>query len=245
MTGGYDGYDSLRANSPIRVQQGLRETVIYVIGHQEAKQILGDHKRFVKDFRNTLQLEERGLARSGTDTYSLLYNNMLNTDRPDHTRLRALVSKAFTNRQIQSLAPRIQEIAEQLIDGFEFEGEIDLIDAYAFPLPIIVICELLGVPVEDRDKFRKWSHAFIGITDDETSYGQSLYEFVRTLSSFLLRPIAIQLRFRMRPPWTSSANRINTWDLATGFIVASALRWLAWRPEVPSTLCCDGFQPFG
>ncbi len=185
MTNIYDRYDQFRDSGSIITQQGLQSTTVYVIGHQEAKQILGDQKRFVKDFRNTLPPEQRPQVEPSTDMFSLIYNNMLNTDRPDHTRLRALVSQAFTNRHIQSLAPRIQEIADQLIDGFEARDEIDLIEAYAFPLPIIVICELLDIPLADRDKFRKWSHAFLGIADDQTSYVQSLYEFVQYIGEMI------------------------------------------------------------
>lgn len=116
---------------------------------------------------------------------SMIYDNMLGTDAPDHTRLRALVSRAFTARQIQTLAPRIQQIVDGLIDGFEHKQEVELIEAYAFPLPIIVICELLGAPIEDRDKFRVWSHAFLGIASDQLAYIQSLQEFVSYIGQMI------------------------------------------------------------
>jgi cytochrome P450 len=181
----YERYDQMRSNGPIIARPGYQGMALYVIGHHEAKEILGDHRRFVKDFRNTLPPEERPQAQASNDMFGLLYDNMLNKDRPDHTRLRALVSKAFTNRQIQALAPRIQENADQLIVEFEAKGEVDLIEVYAFPLPIIVICELLGVPIEDRGKFRKWSHAFIGIADDELSYVNSLTDFVQYIGRMI------------------------------------------------------------
>jgi cytochrome P450 len=75
--------------------------------------------------------------------------------------LRRLVSKAFTPRLIERMRPRVQEIADALLDAVEEGGEMDLIDDYAFPLPIIVIAELLGVPAEDRNKFREWSNAAV------------------------------------------------------------------------------------
>ncbi|GIF15438.1 cytochrome P450 family protein [Actinoplanes teichomyceticus] len=87
--------------------------------------------------------------------------HMLAVDPPDHTRLRRLVSAAFTARRIEALRPRIEQIATELLDAIDGETEADLIDAFAFPLPIQVICELLGVPVEDRDDFRDWSNAVV------------------------------------------------------------------------------------
>ncbi len=185
MTNSYDQYNDLHTSGPIIVQSGYQGATAYVIGHQEAKQILGDHKRFVKDVQNTLPPSQRSPSEPGNDLFTLLYHNMLSTDEPDHTRLRALVSKAFTRRRIQSMAPRIQEIADQLIDEFETKGEVDLIEAYAFPLPIIVICELLGIPIEDRDKFRAWSHAFLGIAYDEASYFQLLNDFVQYIGQVI------------------------------------------------------------
>jgi cytochrome P450 len=97
--------------------------------------------------------------------------HLLNVDPPDHTRLRKLVAKAFTARRVAGLRPRIEAITADLLDAMaarftvldETAGEdaVDLIEAFAFPLPVTVICELLGVPLSDRDKFRDWSHAFV------------------------------------------------------------------------------------
>jgi cytochrome P450 len=87
---------------------------------------------------------------------------MLGADPPDHTRLRRLVSAAFTTRRIEALRPGIERIADELLDAMAGRHEADLIDAFAFPLPIQVICELLGVPAEDRDRFRDWSDVIVG-----------------------------------------------------------------------------------
>ncbi len=179
MSNYYDRYEQLHAEGPFISQQHYMGRTIYVIGQKEAKQILGDHKRFVKDFQNTLPPEQRTPKVQSNDLFSLLYDTMLSTDAPDHTRLRALISKAFTNRQVQAMAPRIQQIADKLIDDFEAKGSGDLLDLYAFPLPIIVICELLGIPAKDRDKFRVWSHAFLGISMNDHTYVESLMAFVQ------------------------------------------------------------------
>ena len=83
--------------------------------------------------------------------------NMLFRDPPDHTRLRGLVSQAFTPRMVEQLRPRIEAIANQLVAAAFAKPDTDLIRDVAFPLPIIVIAEMLGVPPEDRDQFKAWS----------------------------------------------------------------------------------------
>jgi pimeloyl-[acyl-carrier protein] synthase len=87
--------------------------------------------------------------------------NMLNHDPPDHTRLRGLVNKAFTPRVLERLRPHIAAITDQLLDEAEARGRTDLVADLAFPLPAIVIAELLGVPSADRDRFKQWSNAVI------------------------------------------------------------------------------------
>jgi len=82
--------------------------------------------------------------------------SMLDRDPPDHTRLRGLVSKAFTPRVVEGLRPHVQRIVDGLLAGVEGAHAMDLIEEFAYPLPVIVICQMLGVPVEDRDQFRQW-----------------------------------------------------------------------------------------
>jgi cytochrome P450 len=89
-------------------------------------------------------------------------HHVLTTDPPDHTRLRRLVAAAFTPRRVESLRPRVQQITDELLDGMAGRVEVDLVDALAFPLPIRVICELLGVPVADQAQFRAWSNIIVG-----------------------------------------------------------------------------------
>jgi cytochrome P450 len=87
-----------------------------------------------------------------------LTGGILSMDPPQHTRLRTLVAKAFTVRRVEELRPRAREIAAGLVADMKAAGPpADLVDAFALPLPVAVICELLGVPVEDRQKFRVWS----------------------------------------------------------------------------------------
>jgi cytochrome P450 len=83
--------------------------------------------------------------------------SMLDRDPPDHTRLRGLASKAFTPKVVEALRPRVQEIVDGLLDRVERNGGMDLIEEFAYPIPVNVICEMLGVPVEDHERFKGWS----------------------------------------------------------------------------------------
>ncbi len=157
----YETYAKLRAENPVRLHQGMQIPIWFVTGYEEAKQVLSDHKTFVKRYENVLTPEERAEQPPVPDVFELVRNHLLGQDPPDHTRLRALVSKAFTTKRVNALRPRIQAIADGLLDKVQDQGQMDLIDDYAFPLPVTVIAELLGVPAEDQDKFRAWSDALI------------------------------------------------------------------------------------
>ncbi|MFD6167385.1 cytochrome P450 [Streptomyces coeruleorubidus] len=94
-----------------------------------------------------------------------LAGGLFTMDPPEHTRLRKLVLREFTNRRVQQLRPRIQELTDGLLDSMErLSPPVDLNTELAFPLPVMVICELLGVPFEDRGRFRAWSDAFVSLT---------------------------------------------------------------------------------
>jgi len=91
----------------------------------------------------------------------LINDWMLLRDPPDHTRLRSLVNRAFTPRVVENLRPRVRQIADELLDRVAGQGEMDLIADLAFPLPVIVIAELLGIPPADRELFRRWSNVLV------------------------------------------------------------------------------------
>jgi cytochrome P450 len=95
--------------------------------------------------------------------------DLLNLDPPDHTRLRRLVSGAFTPRAIAELEPWIREVTDRLLTAADDAAGFDLIDALAFPLPIAVICHLLGVPAEDQAQFRAWGHDVAATLDPQTA----------------------------------------------------------------------------
>ena len=92
--------------------------------------------------------------------------HMMNSDPPRHTRLRKLVTKAFTARRMEALRPRVGEVAEELLAALDPAGEVDLIRQFAMPLPITIVFDLLGVPLEDRDAFRGWAEKLVGAGHD-------------------------------------------------------------------------------
>jgi cytochrome P450 len=133
------------------------QTAWLVTQFAEAVQVLKD-RRFVVS---------GGIGNTGDPSVPeipgfLAGRTMVNMNEPDHTRLRNLVSKAFTPRYIEGLRPRIQALAEELLDRVVMNGVMDLVHDYAFPLPITVISEMLGVPLEDRHQIRDWSAAVAG-----------------------------------------------------------------------------------
>ncbi|MFI0776719.1 cytochrome P450 [Streptomyces sp. NPDC021212] len=111
-----------------------------------------------------LSLDKRHAAPGNYSGFSLppaLDTNLLNMDPPDRTRVRRLVVKAFTPGRVEKLREPVRRVAGELLDAVEADGRADLLAAYAGQLPIIVICDLLGVPEEDRQDFRAWSDALI------------------------------------------------------------------------------------
>jgi cytochrome P450 len=130
--------------------------------YDEVRSALAD-PRLHKDWMNKLQPE----GWTPDPAFEFLNVHLLNTDPPAHARLRKLVSKAFTARRVAGLRPRIEAITSGLLDAMSAGGsaggsdEVDLIEAFAFPLPVTVICELVGIPTADRDQFQQWSHAMV------------------------------------------------------------------------------------
>ncbi|CAM3307394.1 cytochrome P450 [Kibdelosporangium persicum] len=121
----------------------------FVTGYQEARQALSDPR-----LSKVLKAEELGLD---PELASAMLRMMLFLDPPDHTRLRRLISAAFTPRRVEALRPHIERIAAEMLDAVAGHETVDLVETFAYPLPLQVICELLGVPVEDRAEFRTWS----------------------------------------------------------------------------------------
>ncbi|MFI9009728.1 cytochrome P450 [Actinosynnema sp. NPDC053489] len=148
------------AASQVVLPRGTR--VWLVTRYEEARLALAD-ARFSKHFERFPEvMAHNQLADNEPSLFDeSLVQHMLNMDPPHHTRLRKLVTKAFTARRVEQLRPRIQEITDRLLDEAGEKGEVDLVDALAFPLPITVICEMLDVPLDRRDEFRVWSNVLV------------------------------------------------------------------------------------
>lgn len=157
-------YAELRALGPVhRVRPPGSDpgySTWLVVGHEEARAALAD-PRLAKDGRRIGVLFHDD---------ELIGRHLLGSDPPEHTRLRGLVSRAFTMRRVERLRPRIQEITDDLLDAMLPHGRADLVPSLAYPLPITVICELLGVPEMDRSEFRKLSTEVVAPTSPESSY---------------------------------------------------------------------------
>lgn len=152
-------YARLRAECPVaRVRKASGLQPFLITRYEDARAALADARLAKNPHRAEQQLTAAGLAPLylTRDTSSMV-NHMLSADPPDHTRLRRLVAAAFTARRTAELRPRIQEIADELIDAFDGADEIEFMSAFANRLPSLVIAELLGVPTEDHERFRAWA----------------------------------------------------------------------------------------
>ncbi|SFS33623.1 cytochrome P450 family protein [Saccharopolyspora flava] len=170
-------YAELREAGPVhRLVNESGLPVWVVTRYDEARALLAD-PRLGKDAQTIFRLvmdrfapgAERPEADDGRFAGAGFDLHMLNMDPPDHTRLRKLVVKAFTARRIEDLRPRIEEITEELLSAMAHQDEVDFLDAFAFPLPIRVICELLGVDESRRDDFRRWTNRLLDDIDTEAS----------------------------------------------------------------------------
>ncbi|ASU78237.1 cytochrome P450 [Actinopolyspora erythraea] len=184
-------YARMRESDPTRRVLTVTGMPVWLVTrYADARAALTD-PRLSKDYRGMGRIMEREVERGAqrAEVSESIQAHMLNMDPPDHTRLRKLVVKAFTARRIEALRPRIEQITGELLDelaGTERVGEagVDLLDEFAFPLPIRVICELLGVPEDRRDDFRRWSNTLVSGQDPEAAeraalaMGEYLFELV-------------------------------------------------------------------
>jgi cytochrome P450 PksS len=160
----YPAYQQLREAAPVfQVQIPNGPDFFLVSRYRDVFALLKD-ERFVKNRASILSAEPfvaQPLAPNMPEVLAPLANTILDMDGADHARLRSLIHKGFTPRFVENMRPRIQTICDTLLDAVQEKGEMDFISSYAFALPITVIAEILGVPVEDRDQFRAWSRVLV------------------------------------------------------------------------------------
>ncbi|MEV5335879.1 cytochrome P450 family protein [Streptomyces werraensis] len=160
----YPAYAWLREHAPVhRTKLPSGVDAWLVTRYADARQTLADNRLSKNPAHHDEPANAKGKTGIPGERQADLMTHLLNIDPPDHTRLRRLVSKAFTPRRVAEFAPRVQELTDDLIDRFTANGSgtADLIHDFAFPLPIYAICDLLGVPREDQDDFRDWAGMMI------------------------------------------------------------------------------------
>ncbi|MYT27256.1 MULTISPECIES: cytochrome P450 [unclassified Streptomyces] len=174
LTDPFTGYGELRERGPVVRGRFVDDTPVWFITRfDEVRDVLRD-QRFANNPKCAAGGEggetptDRLLELMGLPEHYRVYfsGSILNMDAPDHTRLRRLVSRAFTARKITDLRPRVEEIADDLLRRLPEhaeDGVVDLIKHFAYPLPITVICELVGIPEADRPQWREWGAKLVSL----------------------------------------------------------------------------------
>ena len=159
----YIQYGRLRGEEPVHRSGALQAWIL--TRYEDCLAVLRDPATFSSDTQQAsgqvgaLVREQRAASPLGD------VRTLLTVDPPAHTRMRGILSRAFTPRRVAALRPRIEEVACELLASAPERGEFDLMAAFARPLPVIVIAELLGVPPDDRDRFAHWSSAIAATTE--------------------------------------------------------------------------------
>jgi cytochrome P450 len=178
-------YKALRGRGPVRRVVTARGVEAWLIARYEDGLAALSDPRLSSDFRDAT--DTRLLDQLPSMERESFLRSMIRVGPPDHTRLRRLVSKAFTARRIAALRPRVQEITDRLLDAVTPAGRADLVEDFALPLPVTVISELLGVPGEDREGFQEWTGIMLaqrpGPPDRELTDGawQQMWSYLERL----------------------------------------------------------------
>ncbi|GAA1653813.1 cytochrome P450 [Actinoplanes couchii] len=200
-----DWLEEARTHGPVHHDAG--QGVWQVVGHPEVSEILADPGTYSSDMSEIMPVQD--------DFTTFQQGNFVRMDPPRHRKLRGIVSQAFTPRVVAGLEPRIAEVTTELLDAVDGHDRIDLIEALAYPLPIIVIAELLGIPTADRGIFRRWADVLFDQTaiDPEDSIleaGQKsmarVAPTIREMNSYLLDYI----RSRRAHPGDDLTTRLTT-----------------------------------
>ncbi len=185
-------YHAMRERSPVLWSSLIPPGQWIVTRHSDAMAVLRDGRLGKQDYWDQMASDRGGLD---SDVIRVLRTWMSQIDPPDHGRIRSLFTRTFVPSSIERLKPRIEAIVDGLLDDMERAWPADFMTAVAFPLPAIVICEMLGVPPEDRDQFKRWSldltHVFDPFVGEETL--QRSYEAIVAFRTYLGKLIAQRL----------------------------------------------------
>ncbi len=174
----YPWYERMRRTAPVR--QDAASGVWNVFRYVEVERVLSDYRHFSSRF---------GLYDEEGQPASPIASSMIATDPPSHTKLRTIVSGAFTLRAIADLEPRIRAVTAALLDGVASRGSMDVVSDLAEPVPVTVIAEMLGIPAEDRRTFKEWSDAIVGLSDRFGSGDDASLRMQADVGRYFLRVI--------------------------------------------------------
>jgi cytochrome P450 len=175
-------YAAVRSTCPVRKIDYPPNSEAYVVADYESvSELFADHT-LSKSVDNAPQWFRDALRESSP----ILIKNMLTSDPPNHTRLRKLVGKAFVPRRMKLLRPRIQQITDDLIDAMPDHGVVDLFNEFALQIPMKVICEFLGVPIEDRSQLHDWGMVLSGAPYPDDESNRRLKEASDSVERYLL-----------------------------------------------------------
>lgn len=169
ITDPYPTYAAMREAGPLHWMEGDGMTLMtsgrtwFITRYEDGMSLLHDEKRFVKNLFNAFDAEQLQQLPPAPLSLQMAMESMVAQDGADHRRLRTLVGKAFTPRMVRQLAPRVEEIAATLLDGMADRDAVDLMESYAYPLPLTVIAAMLGVPAEDQHHFRRWGSRLVSV----------------------------------------------------------------------------------
>ena len=164
----YPLYKRIREAAPVFRRPDSTEVIL--LRYEDCIGVLRDPRFSV----NPANLSEEAAAEVSSPIYQGDLPIMLFIDPPDHTRLRSLVSQAFTPRTIERRRARVRELVDELLEPVLERGRMDVLRDVAYPLPVTVICEMMGVPVADRDQFREWSSAASRLLDGDLDEEQTM-----------------------------------------------------------------------
>jgi cytochrome P450 len=194
----YPIYKAMREEAPLYVDEQYGE--VFVSRHADILPILRDAERFSSDSSNIApeliqqRVNEAGEVPDNAQLGGFMGGKvMLFSDPPDHTRLRRLAQHAFTPKAVEGWRPRVQKLVEEMLAPFGPGDEFDVMEHLARPLPVFVIAEILGVPIEDRDRFAEWGVHLARMIDPDTNLGdadftkaiQSAMEFVQYFNGLI------------------------------------------------------------